>query len=46
MPENVALFWMPPGTGLNRYRYTLVNRRAFVVAHQARRVIEIIAKPR
>ena len=42
MPENVELFWMPPSTGLNRYRYAVVNQRTFVVDHHDRRVVEIL----
>jgi len=45
MPEGVELFWMPPGAGLNRYRYTVVNRRALVLDYQDRRVIEILEGP-
>jgi hypothetical protein len=45
MPEGVELFWMPPGAGLNRYRYRVVNRRALVLDYQDRRVIEILEGP-
>jgi hypothetical protein len=41
----VELFWMPPGAGLNRYRCTVVNRRALVLDYQDRRVIEILEGP-
>jgi Protein of unknown function (DUF1236) len=44
MPDNVELFWMPPGAGLNRYRYAVVNRRALVLDYQDRRVIEILER--
>ena len=45
MPDNVELFWMPPGAGLNRYRYVVVNRRALILDYQDRTVIEILEPP-
>jgi hypothetical protein len=42
MSDDVEVFWMPPGAGLNRYRYAVVNRRALVLDYQNRRVMEII----
>jgi hypothetical protein len=42
MPAGIELFWMPPGAGLNRYRYAVVNQRALVLDYQDRRVIEIL----
>jgi Protein of unknown function (DUF1236) len=45
MPAGIELFWMPPGAGLNRYRYAVVNQRALVLDYQDRRVIEILEPP-
>jgi hypothetical protein len=45
MPDNAELFWMPPGAGLNRYRYVVVNRRALILDYQDRTVIEILEPP-
>ena len=42
MPENIELFWMPHSTGLNRYRYAIVNQKAIVVDHQHRRIVEVL----
>jgi hypothetical protein len=44
IPENVELFWMPHSTGLNRYRYAVVNQKAIVVDHQDRRVVEVLGE--
>ena len=44
VPENIELFWMPHSTDLNRYRYVIVNRKAVVVNHQDRRIIEVLGE--
>jgi hypothetical protein len=42
VPLNIDLFWMPHSVGLNRYRYAVVNRKAIVVDHQHRRIVEVL----
>ena len=42
VPLNIDLFWMPHSAGLNRYRYAVVNRKAIVVDHHDRRVVEVL----
>ncbi len=42
VPAGIELFWMPPEAGVNRYRYTVVGGRAFIVNPEGRRIIEVI----
>jgi hypothetical protein len=35
---------MPHSTGLNRYRYAIVNQKAIVVDHHDRRVVEVLGE--
>ena len=44
IPLNIELFWMPHSTGLNRYRYAIVNQKAIVVDHHDRRVVEVLGE--
>jgi hypothetical protein len=42
VPLNFELFWMPHSTGLNRYRYAVINQKTIVVDHHDRRVVEVL----
>ncbi len=42
IPAGIELFWMPPEAGVNRYRYTVVGGRAFIVDPEGRRIIEAL----
>lgn len=42
IPQGIELFWMPPGAGVNRYRYTVVGNRALIVDPEGRQIIELV----
>lgn len=45
LPAGIALYWMPPEAGVNRYRYTIVCDLALVVDPETRQVLEILNAP-